>query len=322
MWWYNWRVIEFNKMFRIRLMVISPDEEESIARDLSGPGWFQAVRDILATQRESPQFIPPTDWRYRWAERTLRRLESIIPTLQDEEFMRQAWLAQDINDPPFPPPLDYPLLPRPRASQQIHYLTLPNTESKSSHHHTAPPHNILGPPYSLLITDEPNQSNAFSYGFGHGGSAGVVIFSGFLDEILRNTPSNENPTSSSSQLFNHLRSLLIPQRRTTPIPTPEQDLQLAILMAHELAHLLLSHHLETLSSATFFVPTLVSVVTDIFRTLLFPITMVGGPFLNDALEQVGEVGKREFSTIADSCSSHHMELEADVVSIRQAVKLI
>ncbi|KAF8501879.1 hypothetical protein BU17DRAFT_78408 [Hysterangium stoloniferum] len=306
---------------RMRLMVISPDEEETIARDLSGPGWFEAVRDILATQRESPQFIPSTDWRYKWAERTLRRLESIVPALQDEKLMRQAWLARDINDPPFPPPLDYPLLPRPRASQRIHYLEPPDFESEHDHKHAAmglPPHSVLGPPYSLLITNEPNQSNAFSYGFGPGGSGGVVIFSGFLDEILRSTPSKEQPTSSSSsQSFTYLRSLFIPQQNhTAPIPTPEQDLQLAILMAHELAHLLLSHHLETLSSATFFVPTLLSLVTDVFRTLLFPITMVGGPFLNDALEQVGEVGKREFGTIADSCSSHHMELEADVVSIR------
>ena len=254
-----------------------------------------------------------------WVERTLRRLESVVPALQDEKLLHDSWVQRDANDPPFPPPPEYPLIPRPRASQRLHYLDPGNTEPE---HHTphitndGPPHSVLGPPYSLMVTDEPDQPNAFSYGFGPNGSGGVVVFSGFLDEIIRNTKQPESGPKSSS-LFSFLsRSLFSSPSLEPPVLTPEQDVQLAILVAHELAHLLLSHHLETLSSASVFLPSLTSIVTDLFRALLFPITMVGGPFLNDALEQVGEVGKREVTSACGSCSSHKMEIEADVVSIR------
>lgn len=301
---------------RLRLIVISPDEEETIARDLAGHGWYKAVNELLTTPRGAPKTIPATDWRYMWVEKTLRRLESVVPALQDDKLLHDAWLERNVNDPPYPPPPDYPLLPRPRASQRLHYLDAPNAELE--HRDIAnevAPHAVLGPPYSLLVTDEPEQSNAFSYGFGPNGSGGVVIFSGFLDEILRKVTPAENRSDSS--LLSYLRrSLFSSPSSTPPVPTAEQEAQLAVLVAHELAHLLLSHHLETLSSASVFLPSLMSIITDLFRALLFPITMVGGPFLNDALEQVGEVGKREFATAADSCSSHQMEIEADVVSIR------
>jgi hypothetical protein len=49
---------------------------------------------------------------------------------------------------------------------------------------------------------------------------------------------------------------------------------------------------------------------------MFPITMIGGPFINDALRNIGEIGTREFSTCVDSCSSYKTEVEADLVSIR------
>ena len=256
-----------------------------------------------------------------WVERALRRLEAVIPSLQDEKLLHDAWLARSPNDPPYPPPPEYPLLPRPRASQRLHYLEQPNAVSEHRDRHIStdsPPHTLLGPPYSLLVTDEPDQSNAFSYGFGPNGSGGMVIFSGFLDEILWTvTPAETQPKTPS--LFSYFSRILFSHSPSAPpVPTPEQDAKLAILVAHELAHLLLSHHLETVSSASVFLPSLMSIITDLFRALLFPITMVGGPFLNDALEQVGEVGKREFATAADSCSSHNMEIEADLVSIRQA----
>lgn len=285
---------------------------------MAGPGWYKAVNEVLTTPRGSPKYVPSTDWRYMWVERTLRRLESIVPALQDEKLLYDTWLQRDVKDPPFPPPPEHPLIPRPRASQRLHYLEPQNTESDDRNPHITndgPPHSVLGPPYSLLVTDEPDQSNAFSYGFGPNGSGGVVIFSGFLDEILRNSQPPE--TRPRSSLFSFLsRNLFSSSSSSLPVPTPEQDAQLATLVAHELAHLLLSHHLETLSSASVFVPSLTSIVTDLFRALLFPITMAGGPFLNDALEQVGEAGKREFTTACDSCSSHRMEIEADIVSIR------
>lgn len=304
-------------------MVISPDEEESIVHELSGGGWFQAVRNVLATHRAPPTFVPPSDWRYQWVEKVFRRLESVVSSLQDQEQMQKVWLSHIDNESPFPPPPNYPLLPRPSASRRLHYLEPPGSGSEHRQHHATidvPPRSVLGPPYSLLVTNDPEQCNAFSYGFGPNGSGGIVIFSGLIDDILRNGTPNTTPSEAAKQpttLLSYFRSLFIPTPPpATPVPSLEQEAQLAALVAHELAHLLLSHHLETLSSTTVFWPNMVSILTDLLRAILFPITMIGGPFLNDALEQVGEAGKREFSLAADTCFSHKLELEADAVSMR------
>lgn len=303
-------------------MVISSDEEESIVRELSGGGWFEAVRNVLATHREPPTFLSHSDWRYQWVEKVFRRLEGVVSSLQDQELMEKIWLSHATDEFPFPPPPDYPLLPRPSASRRLHYFEPPGGGSEHRHHHASidvPPRSVLGPPYSLLVTNDPEQSNAFSYGFGPNGSGGIVIFSGLIDDILRSEVSIIAPSTppQPTTFFSYLRSLFIPTPSPKmPEPTPEQEAQLAALIAHELAHLLLSHHLETLSSTTVFWPNIVSIVADLFRAILFPITMIGGPFLNDALEQVGEAGKREFSLAADSCFSHKLELEADAVSMR------
>lgn len=277
---------------------------------------------MLTTADGPPRFISASDWRYAWAERVLRSLEAVVPVLENRELMRDIWLSRGPQDAPFPPPPDYPLQPRPRASLLLHYFDPPGAEKTQSEHnkkHTIldrSPHSALGPPYSLLIADNQHQ-NAFSYGFGEG-SGGLVIFSGFFEEILRQTESiiPQAPAETSS-FFSSLRRAFYPAPPPPdPIPTAEQDAQLAILIAHELSHLLLSHHLETLSSTSYFWPSLVSVVTDILRAITFPITMVGGPFINDALKQIGEIGTREFTTCVDSCASYHTEVEADLVSIR------
>ncbi|GJJ08204.1 hypothetical protein Clacol_002412 [Clathrus columnatus] len=284
---------------RLRLMVISPDEEESIVRELSGEGWFEAVRNVLATHRAPPTFVSPSDWRYQWVEKIFRRLESVVPSLQDQELMRQVWLSHATDEVPFPPPPDHPYYPDPVHTADYTILNLPEAGLN-------------------IVNTMRRLTNAFSYGFGPNGSGGIVIFSGLIDDILRNgTPNLTPPVEQPTTFRSYLRSLFIPALpATTPVPSPEQEAQLAALVAHELAHLLLSHHLETLSSTTVFFPNIVSIMTDLFRALLFPITMIGGPFLNDALEQVGEAGKREFSTAADSCFSHKLELEADAVSMR------
>ena len=89
-----------------------------------------------------------------------------------------------------------------------------------------------------------------------------------------------------------------------------------ILLAHELAHLVLSHHLETLSSVKVLVPGTLSMATDIIRALLFPITMMFGPFVNDAVASVGKIGFSEVGKISEECTSIHQEYEADAVSVR------
>ena len=52
------------------------------------------------------------------------------------------------------------------------------------------------------------------------------------------------------------------------------EAELATLLAHELAHLVLSHHIETLSSGSIVWPSVLSIVTDAVRAFLFPVTML------------------------------------------------
>jgi len=189
-------------------------------------------------------------------------------------------------------------------------------------------HVIAGPPYSLLIVDKPDAANAFSYGFGPDGACGIVVYSGFLDNILSKAPSSTvssdytspqslpEETSWWTHLFGSLFISPLASSPPHPVPTEQQTSELAILLAHEVAHLVLSHHLETLSSATIVVPAVVSMIAYITRTLLFPITMLFGPFVNDAVAQLGKVGSGELTKIGKYCTSVHQEVEADIVSAR------
>ncbi|KAL4062899.1 peptidase family M48-domain-containing protein [Scleroderma yunnanense] len=307
---------------RWRLIILSPEDEDDIAAQLAGPKWYHAVSEVLAAD-DSPKPISATDWRYQWVLGTLRRLEGVIPVLQHEHQMNINWLdAGSAEGPPLPPPAEYPLRPRPRASDTMRKFTETLCGRKSS----SSAHVIAGPPYSLLIVDKPDAANAFSYGFGPDGASGVVIYSGFLDDILSKAPSRttvtphhtQEKTSWLAQLFG---SFLASSFSSSPVgshptPTEEQTEELAILLAHEVAHLVLSHHLETLSSATIIVPAVISMAADIARALLFPVTMLFGPFVNDAVAQLGKVGSGELTKLGEYCTSVSQEIEADIVSAR------
>ncbi|OBZ72195.1 Survival factor 1 [Grifola frondosa] len=300
---------------RWRIILLSPEEEEDIAAQLAGPGWYHAVGEILSA--DGPvKLIPPSDWRLSWVQDTLRRLESVIPTLQREQEVVPHWVECGPDDIPLPPPAEYPLRPRPRGSEYLRRfaeLTCARTVPPA-------PHSIAGPPYSLIVVDKPESSNAFSYGFGPEGGGGIVVFSGFLDDVLSKnqpeqayTPPEERTWLSA--LFGSLFSIgATPPSR--PEPTPEQTSELAILLAHELAHLVLSHHIETLSSGSIIWPGVMSIVTDVVRAFLFPVTMLFGPFINDALAGVGKAGSGEITKLQEFCTSQKQEIEADVVSAR------
>jgi Zn-dependent protease with chaperone function len=185
---------------------------------------------------------------------------------------------------------------------------------KSALHGTIP-----GAPYSLILIDKPESSNAFSYGFGPDGGSGIVVYSGFLEDIFARLPVQTDPSSVPMQksiwfsLFGGLFSAPQPTHQT---PTEEQTAELAILLAHEMAHLILSHHLESLSSVNVIVPGTLSIAADVIRVLLFPFTMIFGPFVNDAVAQLGKVGSGELLKMSEACSSTKQEIEADVVSAR------
>jgi len=175
----------------------------------------------------------------------------------------------------------------------------------------------------LIVVDDPNSRNAFSYGFGPDGASGIVVFSGFLDDILsKNMAPPDAASGASNPPDTSLLHMLVGGLFTSPSPpaqyqpTSEQTADLAILLAHELSHLVLSHHLETLSSVTIFVPGVISLFSDLIRTLVFPITMLLGPFVNDAVADLGKAGSWELSRLGEYCTSMKQEIEADIVSAR------
>lgn len=303
---------------RWRLILLSPEEEDDIATQLAGSGWYRAVGEIIS-KHGAPKILPPSDWRYAWIRDTLRTLEAVIPKLGDEKSLAPVWLERGDDDVPLPPPADYPLRPRPRAAEYVRQLMQNNW--------SAPSHVIAGPPYSLIVVDDPTARNAFSYGFGPDGAGGIVVYSGFLDDILSKHAQSTEPNGSGSavqpaatssfwsNLFGGL-FFAAPPPPAQHHPTMEQTTDLAILLAHELSHLVLSHHLETLSSMTIFVPGVLSLVSDFIRAFVFPITMLFGPFVNDAFADLGKAGSGELSKLGEYCTSMKQEIEADVVSAR------
>ncbi|KAJ3855053.1 hypothetical protein EV368DRAFT_80053 [Lentinula lateritia] len=298
---------------RWRLIILSPEEEDDLAANLAGQGWYNAVGDILA-QDGPPRFIPYNDWRYRWVQDTLRRLEATVPVLMKEIDRCPEWLE---SDRPMPPPAEHPLTPRPRASEYLRSFCEKICDRE------VPPvaHSIPGPPYNLLLVERPDAPNAFSYGFGPDGGGGIVVYSGFLNDILARIPVDISISTSTAAPRPEPQSwwssfLGGPPPPRVFVPTEKHTSELAILLAHELAHLLLSHHLETLSSATVIIPGTLSIFADVIRVLIFPVTMFFGPFVNDAVAQLGRMGSGELTKVGEYCTSLKQEHEADVVSAR------
>ena len=308
---------QIKRLSRWRMILLSSEEEDEIALQLAGPGWFKYVGEILAKEGSS-KIIPSNDWRYEWVRDTLRKLESGIPVLTREPELCPNWTESGSDCKPLPPPAQYPLRSRPRASESLHHFCSKLTKNPqgSAISNDTPP----GPPYSLIVVDKPELSNAFSYGFGPDGGSGIVVYSGFLDDIFAKMPPQYGPPLPKQTFLSNLFGGIFsssPSRPPHPIPTEEQTTELAILLAHEMAHLILSHHLESLSSVTVIVPGTLSIAADIVRVLIFPITMLFGPFVNDAVAQLGKVGSLELAKISEYCTSTRQEIEADVVSARQ-----
>jgi hypothetical protein len=297
------------------MILLSSEEEDEIASQLAGPGWFKYVGEILAKEG-SQKIIPSNDWRYEWVRDTLRKLESSIPVLASEPELCPNWTEGGSNCEPLPPPAQYPLRPRPRASEYLHHYCSKLTKNPI-------PDTTPGPPYSLIVVDKPELSNAFSYGFGPDGGSGIVVYSGFLDDIFAKMPPQyETPSFQQQSFLSRFIGGIFsspPSQPPHPTPTKEQTTELAILLAHEMAHLLLYHHLESLSSVTVIIPGTLSIASDVIRVLIFPLTMLFGPFVNDAVAQLGKAGSLELAKISEHCTNTKQEIEADVVSARQVL---
>lgn len=223
-----YRLLIYFTPYRWRLIILSPEEEEELAEQLKGPGWYQAVDEILS--KDGPPRIIH-DWRYTWVRDTLRRLESIVPILQNEaEQLGDGWATELVSSPntntayPLPPPAEYPLNPRPRAAEEFKKLCEMICEKK-----VKPMQKLSGPPYSLLVVEKPEAANAFSYGFGEGGCGGIVVYSGFLDEILASNPGPLVEEAKESSWDSFWGSVMgRPAVPSHPIPTREQTTKLAV----------------------------------------------------------------------------------------------
>ncbi|KZP00483.1 hypothetical protein CALVIDRAFT_560451 [Calocera viscosa TUFC12733] len=308
---------------RWRMIMLSPEEEEQIHKDLKGYGWYTSVIKQMteaSSTGDIPKILNPTDWRWRWVEDTLRRLEAginVIPASSTDAPSAAAeryYLTAHEKPGPVPPPARYPLLPRPRISQLVHALPPsveadPDAEARraadpENHTHHLAPHAQLGPPYNILLVDKP-ECNAFSHGYGPAGAGGIVLYTGFLDEILTHNrvlpkPLPPPPAHADQGLWSSLMG------------TEE----LAVVLAHELSHLILCHHLESLSSSLIVTPTLFAMLGDVGRTILFPLTMFFGPFLNDAIAKMFQVGHTQVMKSQLECTTKVLEVEADAVSAR------
>lgn len=242
---------------RWRLILLTPEEEDHISKALSGPNWYKSVVNLLTTPNQpAPPVLPLDDWRWQWVTTTLRRLEAVVVEEADDSVDRPRSDSRYL-----PPPTGYPVKPRPRVSSMLH-SALPGGDKSSGQEHLE-----LGPPYSLLLMEK-GERNAFSYGFGGKGAGGIVVYTGLLDDILREgVPLPQVVDSWWSTLFGTAS-------RPRPQPTERQTLHLASVLAHEMGHLLLSHHLETLSQQQVLWPSVLGLGVDLCRAFIWPLTCV------------------------------------------------
>ncbi|GMK55502.1 hypothetical protein CspeluHIS016_0205580 [Cutaneotrichosporon spelunceum] len=298
---------------RWRLILLTADEEEAIAESLEGANWYKSVINLLSTsEKPAPPIVPLNDWRWQWVQSTLRRLEvGVVAAVERHDGGEMARPIDAHEDSIWPPPSKYPLRPRTRASARLH-ARLPGSTKDAGSEDTE-----IGPPYNIMLMEAPDR-NSFSYGFGGKSAGGIVIFTGLLDEILANNkaPESEAPPPKSRGFFDRLFSAAPPPQTHTP-PTNEQTLHLALVLAHEAGHLLLSHHLETLSQQQVLWPSILGLQIDIIRAVIWPFTIFLGPAVNDALASLGrttaEEMKERFGHVGFEQQHEH---EADLVGLR------
>ncbi|KAK4689275.1 hypothetical protein P7C73_g816, partial [Tremellales sp. Uapishka_1] len=301
---------------RWRLILLTPEEEDAISTSLAGSNWYRSVINLLTTSdHPAPPVVPFDDWRWLWVQGTLRKLEAAVVA----ECQGQS---PPITTPSriSPPPPAHPIKTRPRMSSTLHGA-LPGGDANSGQEHLE-----LGPPYSFLLMEK-DERNAFSYGFGGKGAGGVVVFTGLLDSILSEhlpAPETASPPSSQSFFASIFSPAPIETRRTqTPQPTEEQTLHLACVLAHEMGHLLLSHHLETLSQQQVLWPSVLGFTMDLVRAFIWPLTSFLGPAVNDALANMGKTSTDELvDRYGEVGFQWKHEYEADLAGIRAPIRIL
>ncbi|WWD17141.1 hypothetical protein CI109_101578 [Kwoniella shandongensis] len=297
---------------RWRLILLTPEEEDSISTSLAGANWYRSVINLLTTaEKPAPPIMSPEDWRWTWVQGVLSRLEQGI--LSDcEALPADQRPPKEFTPYRLPPPSYHPLKPRPRASSLLHGV-LPGGEPSTGREHLE-----IGPPYNLMLMEK-DERNAFSYGFGGQKAGGIVVFSGLLESILREgSPHDDSePPAPTRGVFSSLFSTTPTVSRPRPQPTEDQTLHLACVLAHEMGHLLLSHHLETLSQQQVLWPSVLGLTMDLVRAFIWPFTVILGPTVNDALANMGKTSTDELiERFGEIGFQRKHEFEADLVGLR------
>jgi len=92
----------------------------------------------------------------------------------------------------------------------------------------------------------------------------------------------------------------------------------AFIIAHELGHLLLCHHLESISQILFY-PSLGAILVDFLHSLLYPFFVMFGPFVEEGMRSMGRVSISEGKELVHLCFSRTMEIEADTIALRSVL---
>ncbi|BGP16664.1 hypothetical protein JCM10213_000420 [Rhodosporidiobolus nylandii] len=347
---------------RWRVVMLSPAEEAELVSSVLTPSpstvpegtsrdWVAILRRVLALPEEgvSPstgrrvllggEVLDQRDWRVRWAAAVLAALEKGGEGALVNAFPPLAAGAGVMN----PPPTNYPLHPRAEHADGMWKNELVLSKHLSSEPVAgASAEPALRVAYDLLVIDRPD-ANAFSFGFGpdytdadgqgQGKRGVIVVYTGFIDEVLSSPSSISLPPTPPPTPPSRSRPLFSTAPAPPPLPEPiqayltpailpsqAQTKALAVLLSHELAHLCLDHTIESHASTGLLVPHLARLGSDVLRTMLYPLTALLGPFLNDALgRSLNEAALDGFGVLGqavNSCSSRKLEGEADRVALR------
>jgi len=289
--------------------------------DITAPrDWLAILRDVTGDEASG---APPgtlsgcrvvkedDDWRVRWVMDVLRRLEDAISrcNLSTSEHSIAMFPSNDPSCASFDiPPVKFSLSVRPSL---LNHLGQDGDEES-----TAP----LLTRHGNLVLDSP-LCNAFSVGFGptlksedrqvQEAPGVVVAYTGLLDEILGPEPQPEVREYRFGP-FVYKKTVPRPPRNSA---TPEETEQLAVILAHELSHVLLAHSLETLASNNMY-ELLGTLSTDLIRMFLYPLTSFLGPLFNDWFGEQIRVNSAFGLSLKASCESRKAETEADLLGLR------
>ena len=143
----------------------------------------------------------------------------------------------------------------------------------------------------------------------------------FLLDDTHATAYSYGPSISTGFIVLHtslLHDLDLDPEKTAYALTTNRHL-VAFIIAHELGHLLLHHHLESISQVLFY-PSLGAVLVDFFRSIFYPFFVMFGPFVEEGIRAMGRVTINEGRELVHLCFNRTMEIEADSIALRSVAE--